>query len=446
MRNTFSTPTRGIPGMTPARLEPQFWLDRLGQPDRIIMDPPAIAAYNAGVIRLDPHVHDLRRLAVTLPRDTLMAWITASSQPSRRTLHDEHGHPIARSRLRGFIDALALDALPASVRVRHGLIVRRASLRSFPTPQRVFRSRGNTDLDRFQECALVPGTPLAILHESRDGEWHYVESPLYRGWVQKAHIALGDTGSVLDYQDRTPFLVVTDASVSTVFSPEAPAVSNLRLEMGTRIPVDPRWPGDRPVNGQGPSAAHVAELPSRRADGRLQFARALLPRSAGVGTAYLPLTRGNLLRQAFKFLGERYDWGGAHGGRDCSGFVSDVYRSMGIVMPRNAGAQAGSPAADRVAFGKTDTLAVRLQAIRGLEAGDLVYTPDHVMMIVGHLHGQAYVIHDAIDARCRDAHGSLRRITLNGVAVTPLLPLWFNSRQRLVERMTAIVRFRPPGS
>jgi cell wall-associated NlpC family hydrolase len=54
---------------------------------------------------------------------------------------------------------------------------------------------------------------------------------------------------------------------------------------------------------------------------------------------YLPLTRANVIRQAFKFLGERYGWGHSFNARDCSGFTNDVYRSFGILMPPNSGAQ-----------------------------------------------------------------------------------------------------------
>lgn len=433
---------RNVFGITSNQLAPQFWLDQLEEPDRVIMDAHAVDAHNARVIREDPHIHDLAALPVTLQREVLVEWISAQSRLPQHTLYDARGNAIARARLHDFVDALALDTMPASRRVRHGLIVQRTPLRRFPTLCRVFRRRGDTDLDRFQECTLAPGTPVAILHPSRDGEWQFLESPHYRGWVQQAHLALGNARCVLDHPAKSPFLVITEARASTVFSPEAPALSALPLDMGTRIPFDPGWPDSQPVNGQGTLSSFVVELPSRGPNGRLQFARALLPRSAGVHHGYLPLTRANIIRQAFKFLGERYGWGGAYEGRDCSGFVSDVYRSMGILMPRNSGAQSHSPAANRIRFDKSDSLTKRIRAIRNAVAGDLVYTPDHVMMLVGHLRGQPYVIHDVIDARWRDASGRLHHIKLNTVAVTPLLPLLFNSRQSLVERMTAIVRFR----
>ena len=121
---------------------------------------------------------------------------------------------------------------------------------------------------------------------------------------------------------------------------------------------------------------------------------ALLPRIADVSADYLPLTRANIIRQAFKFLGERYGWGHSYDARDCSGFVSEVYRSFGVQLPRNTRDQSVSPALNRLAFSAADGRDKRMAAVRELQVGDLVYIPGHVMMVIGHDDGMPYVIHD----------------------------------------------------
>ncbi|MBE8952518.1 MAG: C40 family peptidase, partial [Quinella sp. 1Q7] len=60
----------------------------------------------------------------------------------------------------------------------------------------------------------------------------------------------------------------------------------------------------------------------------------------GTVKSALPCTENNLIRQAFRFLGEGYGWGGLEDGVDCSAFVQDVYRSVGIELPRDADRQA----------------------------------------------------------------------------------------------------------
>src|SRR3546814_9127706 len=93
------------------------------------------------------------------------------------------------------------------------------------------------------------------------------------------------------------YLVVTGAKVRTTFPPDLPAVSDLQLDMGIRIPVLRDWPGNKPVNGQAAYTSHVVELPVRNDDGSLRIVPALLPRTADVSADYLPLTRSTLIRQ-----------------------------------------------------------------------------------------------------------------------------------------------------
>jgi cell wall-associated NlpC family hydrolase len=216
-----------------------------------------------------------------------------------------------------------------------------------------------------------------------------------------------------------------------VFTREEPRLSELQLDMGVRIPLAPTAP-DKPVNGQHPYASWILDLPVRGSDGRLGFAPALLPRNADSAADYLPLTRANLIRQAFKFLGERYGWGHSYNGRDCSGFVSEVYRSMGVELPRNTSDQAVSPAFDRIHF-ETDTpRATRMAAVDALDVGDLIYIPGHVMMFARPHRRHAWVIHDTNGGSFLGADGTLQRaMQLNGVSLTPLVPLRFGKRPRL---------------
>jgi cell wall-associated NlpC family hydrolase len=342
------------------------------------------------------------------------------------------------------MDAVALDAVPAQVTVRYGLVVHRAALRGFPTTLRVFSRQGDTDIDRFQESAEFPGTPVAIVHASRDGQWLFVVSPRYAAWMQAKYVAEGPKQTVLGYAGKAPYRVVTGASVRTVFTPEQPAVSQLQLDMGTRVPLFTALPPDAPVNGQTAYAAYTLQLPVRKDDGSLELVPALLQKNTDTAADYLPLTPRNLLTQAFKFLGERYGWGHAYDGRDCSGFVSDVYRSMGVQMPRNTSDQGVSPALQHRLFGKADSHAARLQAALQLKLGDLVYIPGHVMMSLGQWQGQPWVIHDVLGMSYRKPDGSTAHVKLNAVSVTPLLPMLYGKDgSTFIDHMTSIVRIRP---
>ncbi len=126
-----------------------------------------------------------------------------------------------------------------------------------------------------------------------------------------------------------------------------------------------------------------------------------------MATDYLPLTRANVIRQAFKFLGERYGWGHSYNARDCSGFVSEVYRSFGVQLPRNTRDQAVSPALNRFAFSPDDSHARRVEVLKTLQVGDLIYIPGHVMMVIGQEKDGPYVIHDTTGITYRKTDGEL---------------------------------------
>ena len=113
---------------------------------------------------------------------------------------------------------------------------------------------------------------------------------------------------------------------------------------------------------------------------------------------------------------------------------------MGVEMPRNTSDQAVSPVFARTRFEAGDTRAKRMAAVDVLDVGDLIFIPGHVMMFVGRIDGRPYVIHDTNGGSMLGADGEVRSLKLNGVSLTPLLPLRMNRQQDYVDRITNIVR------
>lgn len=430
-----------VPGLGAAQLEAAFWIDRLQAPDEVLLDSAQIAAQNAALYARDASMHDLRALPATLPAAQVRSWITALAPPSTRVLYDGHGQRVSGSTLDALRAQCNLAALASDPPVRFGLIVRRADLRALPADGRMSSTVADADIDRLQETAEYPGTPVAIVHATADGQWLFVVTPRYAAWTRTQNVARGSRRQVLDYAVRTPYRVVTGAVVTTVASPEAPPLSQLALGMGTRVPELAVAPGTV-VNGQAAYGAHAVLLPVRNADGTLALRAALIRASDDTTRGYLPLTARNVLAQAFKLLGERYGWGGDHGGRDCSSFVADVYRTMGVDMPRNTSRQADSPALATRRFDARVTASARSQALSRLVAGDLVFVPGHVMLALGQWHGQSWVINDVAGMTYRRGDGTLARVKLNAVAVTPLQLMRLDDGKTFVDHLTSIVRMR----
>jgi hypothetical protein len=414
-------------------MTPEFWIDRLQDPDRPLADTASIAAQNERLRALGPAVRSLDALPEQIDAAQVRAWIASVSYRPAAALFDGHGAALTDGELDELQGSLALDAVPAIQPTTFGLVTHRASLRTFPTMRQVFKCPGDTDLDRFQESAFFPGTPVAVVHADASGDWIFVIGEFYSAWMSAEAVAIGDRATVLDFGRREPALTVTGAQVRTLPSPMQPELSELVLDMGVRVPLG----SDQPVDG------YAIELPARADDGTLRIVPALLPGTADVARSPLPYSRAVLIRQAFKFLGERYGWGHAHGARDCSGFVAEVYRSVGIELPRNSRDQAASEAFDRLAFEPGTKHSARVAALKRLQAGDLVYVPGHVMMVLGQTREGPWVIHDTHRPSMKGDDGVLRPLPATGVVVTPLLPLHFGDDGGLVDAVTAIQRIRP---
>jgi hypothetical protein len=73
------------------------------------------------------------------------------------------------------------------------------------------------------------------------------------------------------------------------------------------------------------------------------------------------------------------------------------------------------------------------------DVGDPLVVPGHVMMILGKIGGQPYVIQDVPFIVYQNSNGEVCRTKVNGVSVTPLLSILYDNRQSYVEAMTSLV-------
>ncbi|MCK5308983.1 MAG: SH3 domain-containing protein, partial [Zetaproteobacteria bacterium] len=337
---------------------------------------------------------------------------------------------------------LGLKNIAGTVQVQFALVVNRSDMRAYPTDDQYYKTPDKQNLDRFQENGLFPGDALAVLHASMDGEWSFVQSYNYAAWVRTENIAIGDRQAIQEYKNPEHFLIITGAKIRTSFNPEVPALSELQLDMGIRIPLADRNIGNNNLYGQNPYTSHVVSLPVRNMEGKLEFKKALIARNKDVHKGYIPYTRENITRQAFKFLGERYGWGHSYNARDCTGFVMEIYKTFGIHMPRNTGQQGSGSFGQNTRFTPDSTEDEKLQALRNMDIGDLIYVPGHVLMYIGDVDGQPYVIHDVSIFRYTDDNGEYYEGVLNSVAVTPLIPLYGSRESTYVDLMHNIKRVR----
>ncbi|MCK5425483.1 MAG: SH3 domain-containing protein [Emcibacter sp.] len=429
-------------GVKEKHLNPDYWTkSSLG--DKILMSQAEITVLNTNSFSVDDTMFDLAALPEFLSKDALTARITSISKRSRFKRIFEDGTPVTETDFSRYEANLNLSAIKSENSLKFALAVKRTSLRTYPTLELLFSDDAqNRDIERFQETALFPTDIAVVLHESTDGEWLLVQSYNYIGWAQKKDIAIGVRSDILAYKSTDEFLVITGDKVHTTFNPEVAQVSELQLDMGIRLPLDRPAELKNNLYGQNPYLSHMVKLPIRMKDGTLAFKHALISRNKDVNVGYLPYTEANIIAQAFKFLGERYGWGHRYNGRDCTGFVSEIYKSFGILMPRNSGDQGRSLIGSNTVFEKTTTLDSKISTLKKSAIGDIIYMPGHVLMVLGTSDGEPFVIHDVAGLGYLKQDDTLYKGTLNGVSITPLTPLRSTKERTFVDTVYNVKSIR----
>lgn len=431
-----------VPGVDVMKLSPKHWAQKLNNAHVPLLSQSEISHYNQALVESSQHLAHPLSISDTLSKQSLLTMTQSIRKiPSSPRFYAD-GQRLTEKDYASYLSNVNVAQISNKNTVRYGLVVKRASLRKFPTDDRVFNVEMDTDLDRFQESGIFPGAAVAILLTSKDKKWFLVQAYNYVAWISADKVAIGEKQHIADYVNANEFLLVTGSKIYTNYVPELAAISQLQLDMGVRLPIVPETDIPNQLYGQNPYSSHVVYLPTRDESGALHIVKAMIARSNDVHLGYLPFTPANLITQAFKFLGERYGWGHDYNGRDCTGFVSEIYQSFGILMPRNSGAQGKSESGINFRFNETASKNEKLQTLSTLHVGDLIYIPGHVLMYLGEEKGIPYVIHDVKGLAYFDTKGEFYRGTLNGVAVTPLLPLHVSESKSYLESIYNIKRIR----
>ena len=259
--------------------------------------------------------------------------------------------------------------------MRYGVTVRRSNLRVLPTNEGLFYYPTDNNFDALQETAVAVSEPLIILHQSANGFFYYVQSYNYRGWISRFDVAVCGRDAWLKYVEPQNFLVVTRQS----FNVKVPGES-VYCDEGTRLQLVTEG-----------SSIYTVKMPIRAQNGTLQEVNSNVVKNAALHKGYLPYTANNVLRGAFKYYNAPYSWGGAHKGIDDASFIANVYRTMGIFLPRNADEQENTAGSAVKFAGMTSDQ--RLETIKKLTPGSCLYMDGYAVMYVGTSSNVPYAIH-----------------------------------------------------
>ena len=353
-----------------------FWTSRTPHGDEVILTPAQIKSFNQKIYQATPTSFDLAALPDRINRSVFMNALTDYSAISATVYRN--GTKVEQDYKNNLMANVNANQVPAQVKIRYGVITRHCNMRVLPTEDGLFDEPDDIYYDDLQDTTLEIGEPVVIYHASRDGLFYYVQMHNYQGWVKAENIALAPRSKWLKYVQPERFLLVIGKDYSLPRAGEG-----LYCQMGTRLPLT------------GVSdAGYTVTVPARNPQGRLQENQVTLKKSAALHKGYLPYTTNNIFRQAFKFYGNVYGWGGLLHSVDCSSLIYDVYRTMGIYLPRNAKEQRDTAGIGTKVEGFTEKQ--RLAALETLPPGSSIHLGGtHAMIYLGMVDHVPYVIHSA---------------------------------------------------
>jgi len=431
-----------VPKVSEDMMKADFWINNTKGADKVIMSNSEIEKYNNKLKEQAPEMVNLQKYKELIKQDELKKMILNISSPASTPRYDKDGKQVTKAYYDNLNENLNIEGIKMESKVQYGITVRRTKMQCYPTDDSLFKEEDNYEFNRFMETAVYPTEPLIILSASKDNKWFFAQTYNYLAWIPAEDVAITTKEELFKYVNVKEFLVTTGKRAFTVNNPLNNETSELKFDMGVKIPLASKDEIGDEIYGQNPTGNYVVKLPTRDNNGNMALKYALISKTEDVNLGYLPYNKKTILNQAFKFLGERYGWGGMFEGRDCSGFVLDIYRSMGVMLPRNTGEQAKITLAKTYNIPTEMTLSERKELIDGVDIGSELYMPGHVVLYLGKYNGEQYMIHNFSGFYKKGEDGKYKYYKSRQVMVTPVTIGSDENGKTYLEEITAVKNFK----
>ena len=403
----------------------KWWIDNYAD-DTVILTDGEIGLFNNANFHNGCGLVDLSAFENDLTTEKIIGMINDYSFPSKeyvngRKITDEEKNEILLNRnipdvnTEGTIETVNEDL---NLNIRYAVTTENASIRAFPTD--IFLTNTVGKYDYMQETGVNYYEPLIVLWNSKDGEWSFVQTYDYNGWMRKDSFGLCSKeifDSLVndikngDYQvfNKTGRFFLDINTTGTMFAleeyvePEDANADNIAdienllvtFRMGTQIPYK-----DGKFTWVFRNEKGEAEFMS------LERIYTGMVNDSFIADYILPVqkfTKNNLLYRANEALGTPYSWGDSdENGMDCSSTLQGLFKCFGIIIPRNSSQQIKLSA--NIVNLSEMSLTEKLDTITDLPMGSILYMPGHVMMYLGEYNGIPYIIHNTTDS-ARDDNG-----------------------------------------
>jgi len=344
-----------LPGVEPAMLTADYWVALQKDADDVIMTSEQIKAFNEQIrtkkIALqdrhgkpDPMISFYDFVSIkgllmnpilpmerpdTVPGDSVRVRLNRNAEwlydpmPlwGSKDFFDGRNVVYDKKMKDELVARMNIAAIPNAIRRRFGIVVNHVNARYYPTDVPGYQNP-TSECDRFQAGSILIGTPVAILHESTDGDYLYVETPESRCWIDARDIAIGSRNEVKKLAGDPNFLMAAGHRVVVYTDPAFKTFARYFYYSAT-MPLVKR-------NASG----YTVKMPFRNEDGSIGTINGYVRPDADVHIGYYPYTKRNVLTQVFKLMDQPYGWEDQDDKRDCCGTMHVLLRCFGIQTGR----------------------------------------------------------------------------------------------------------------
>ena len=402
----FAAPTL-LPGTDRNMLTAGYWISRHPSPDALVLSMVQIAGLNLQIEKDLKTVTDITRIPISYSGTGLAAVMQKDIDRLRASpRYLSSGRPASGEFYESLADYMDIAAMPPAIHPGYGVVVRFSDQRILPTLEPLYGHPSEVDFDALQNNTLELGTPLLLLHRTRDMKWTYVRVSASSGWMESRHVARCSPEVLEEFIHPEHFVVIL-RSKADIYRNPALTYSEEYVQMGVRLPLI-----------AVEENAYQVMIPIGDSQGYLIKQQGYVQKKQAM-EGYLPYTARNILQQAFEMLNAPYGWGGMYGEQDCSRYIQQVFATVGVRLPRNSADQA--KAGKRIAEFDPDT--PEMIKIRSLDQAPggvtLLYLKGHIMLYLGKSGFLPYAIHETWAYRALDGDQELT-YKINRVAVTDL--------------------------
>ena len=372
--------------ITDQRATPLYWTKHTINRDKVLLTQQEISTLNRTIREKSKTLVDLAAYNIHQSAAAVKEMILAAQQDYRGEetpgeAYDANGKQVPTAHFKQVKANCNLEGLTGNITGQYALVTERTNMRLLPTNDNYFDDVTCLHYDNLQATALDPAEPVIILHKSKDGAFAFCQARHYMGWVSLSALAVTDRKHWQRYVNPKDFLVVTANKKEVAVG----GAWKVLFQMGSIIPLA--------ANKMQEHNTWLAYVPVE-VNGVLTEAKVKITNDDSVHKGFLPCTPNNFIRQSMKFLGDGYGWGGMEDSVDCSSYTADIYRSMGIELPRDADQQELAMPKSLKFDGLTT--AQRFAKVKEAPVGALLFKPGHVMMYLGQdANGNPLVIHSA---------------------------------------------------